>query len=473
MLIPVILSGGSGSRLWPVSRQAYPKPFMKMADGLSLSQKTLQRAVAACDAPRVLTITGRDLYFINRDDYNNTDGNPADREFLLEPTGRNTAPAIAMAAFYLLERYGDDVSLLVLPSDHLIENQDAFNQDVKNAQALAEAGYLVTFGIPALSPETGFGYIKRGQPIAESTGWDIDAFVEKPDQETAATYVETGDYFWNSGMFCFSAREFLNNLEQYAGSLFQQSKACWEATQKDVNTIEFNKDLFSKLENISVDYAVMEKAKKRAVIAAQFAWSDMGCWHAMSELTPADQQGNQTTGDVISIECQNTYIHSDHGLVAAAGVSDLIIVNTSDAVLVTTKEKAQSVKTIVSELKLKKHRSAVFHDTVYRPWGSFTILEDASDCKVKRLVVKPGQVLSLQLHHRRSEHWTVVDGVATVRVGDDEFLLKRNESTYIPVGTKHRLENATDQDIALIEVQVGDYFGEDDIVRFEDIYGRI
>ena len=477
MLIPVILSGGAGTRLWPVSRSAYPKPFMRMADGESLLYKTLTRALRVASDGNVLTVTGRDFYFLNRDEYARHPNADIDRmRFLLEPAGRNTAPAIVLAALHVRDHFGADASLLILAADHLINDVDAFVADVARAQTLAQDGWLVTFGIPPQHPDTGFGYIRQGAKIVKSEQREIAAFVEKPSIDKAKEYVASGDYVWNSGMFCFRADVLLDIALQTCPDVLAAAQACHASARAHESPVEYDKDKFLAQPDISIDYAVMERARHCAVIPATFDWSDIGSWKAISELETAeepDAAGNRVRGAGIVIESENCYIQGDKRLIAAVGVKNLVIVDTGDAVLVAERERAQQVKQVVEQLRASGHIAARFHQTVHRPWGSFTVLEDNDDCKVKRLTVKPGQVLSLQLHHRRSEHWTVVQGTAKVRVGDKQFLLERNESTYIPMETLHRLENPTDADIHLIEVQCGDYFGEDDIVRLEDIYGRV
>ncbi|MCQ4163938.1 mannose-1-phosphate guanylyltransferase/mannose-6-phosphate isomerase [Tahibacter harae] len=475
MLIPVILSGGAGTRLWPVSRSAYPKPFMRLADGESLLYKTLDRALAVADGGHVLTVTGRDYYFLTRDEYAAHPQADLDRlPFLLEPAGRNTAPAILLAAHYALQHISPDAVLLVLPADHLIRQLDRFAADVARARALAEDGWLTTFGIPPTHAETGFGYIHLGAAIAGREGREISAFVEKPKKETAEAYLAGGDHVWNSGMFCFRADALLQAAAEACPAVHQAVLACHAAATSHESPVEYAREAFLAQPDISIDYAVMENAARRAVVPAGFDWSDIGSWKAVSELeAESDEQGNRVRGQAILIESSNCYIQSDKRMVAAVGVKDLVIVDTDDAVLVADRERAQQVKLVVDRLRADKHEAAAFHQTVHRPWGSYTVLEDADDCKVKRLMVKPGHVLSLQKHHRRSEHWTVVKGMAKVRVGEREFLLNANESTYIPIDTLHRLENPTSEDIHLIEVQCGDYFGEDDIVRLEDRYGRV
>ncbi|HSE13351.1 MAG TPA: mannose-1-phosphate guanylyltransferase/mannose-6-phosphate isomerase [Rudaea sp.] len=485
MLIPVILSGGAGTRLWPVSRSAYPKPFMRMADGETLLYKTLERALRVADGGSILTVTGRDYYFLTRDEYARHPQADLDRlPFLLEPAGRNTAPAVILAALYARERIDAAATLLVLPADHLIADVGAFLVDARRAAALARQGWLVTFGVKPTQPETGFGYIRMGAPIspeaaasaaAGSTGRQIAAFVEKPDLPTAEAYLASGEYVWNSGMFCFGADALLEAAQRHCPEVLAAAEACYASATGAGSPIEFGRDAFLAMPSISLDYAVMERADRRAVVPATFDWNDIGSWKAISELESeqqADASGNRIRGSAIVVESENCYIQGDKRMVAAVGVKNLLIVDTGDAVLVADRERSQQVKLVVEQLHKSGHDSARFHQTVHRPWGSFTVLEDEADCKVKRLTVKPGGVLSLQLHHRRSEHWTVVTGTARVRVGDREFLLGRNESTYIPVDTLHRLENPTEADLHLIEVQCGDYFGEDDIVRLEDKYGR-
>ncbi|MEP7043242.1 MAG: mannose-1-phosphate guanylyltransferase/mannose-6-phosphate isomerase [Dokdonella sp.] len=500
MLVPVILSGGAGTRLWPVSRSAYPKPFMRMGDGESLLKKTLDRALRVADGGPVLTVTGRDYYFLTRDEYAQHAGADLDKlPFLLEPVGRNTAPAVVLAALHARDHVGPDAVLLILPADHLIRDLAAFATDAQRAAALANEGWLVTFGIRPTHPETGFGYIRMGEAIMPSTpapfafspsaqvpsphagrraedaasmGRAVDAFVEKPSREVAESYVASGDYVWNSGMFCFRADALLEVAAAVCPDVLAAAEVCHADAVTRESPIEFARESFLAQPDISIDYAIMERAPKVAVVPAAFDWSDIGSWKAISDLDEADGDGNRVRGQAIIIESENCYIQSDARIVAAVGVKDLVIVDTGDAVLVSHRERAQQVKLVVERLRATNHAAASVHQTVHRPWGSYTVLEDADDCKVKRLTVKPGHVLSLQLHHRRSEHWTVVDGVAKVRVGEREFLLNRNESTYIPMNTVHRLENPTTTDIHLIEVQCGDYFGEDDIVRLEDRYGR-
>jgi mannose-1-phosphate guanylyltransferase/mannose-6-phosphate isomerase len=472
-MVPVILSGGSGTRLWPVSRRAHPKPFMKLVDGESLAEKTFRRALGVAGKSPVLTVTSRDYYFYTRDLYKEIDGQEHEHPFLLEPVGRNTAPAIALAALYVQQTLGPEALILILPADHLIRDEGQFQAAVGEARELAGQGYLVTFGIHPTHAETGYGYIKKGKQIGNSGGHEVAAFVEKPDENTARGYLESGEYGWNSGMFCFSAGAYLEALSLFAPEIAECTRACWDGMDVTQQPMEIPLDLFSQCPSNSIDYAVMEKASNCAVVGGDFGWSDIGSWKAMSELYESDEAGNRIQGKAVLVETHDCFIKGEDRLVAAVGVSDLVIVDTGDAVLVAHRDRAQDVREVVRQLSELKDEAAEFHKTVYRPWGSYSILEDAADCKVKRLVVKPGQVLSLQMHHKRAEHWTVIKGVAKVRSGEKEFLLRPNESTFIPVETRHRLENPGNEDVHLIEVQTGEYFGEDDIIRYEDIYGRI
>lgn len=472
MLIPIILSGGAGTRLWPVSRKAHPKPFMRLGDGESLAEKTLRRALGVATEDHVITVTSRDYYFYTRDIYQAVEPDGDKTSFILEPFGRNTAPAIAVAAMQVRDQFGPEANMMVMPADHLISKQAVFADAVEEAARLASQGYLVTFGVYPTQPETGYGYIRSGRELNADEAFEVEAFVEKPDLETAKKYVDSGDYQWNSGMFCFGAQTILDRMSEFSPDVLEAAEAVWSAMDEDSQPKEIPAEVFEKCPDISIDYAVMEKSDRRAVVAGHFGWSDIGSWKAISELYESDETGNRIKGRAVMVDSRNCFVQGDERLVAGVGLDDIVIVDTGDAVLVADRDRAQEVKQVVEHLREKDDEIAEYHQTVHRPWGSYTILEDEDDCKVKRLVVKPGQVLSLQLHHKRAEHWTVVQGTAKVRLGDDEFLLNANESTYIPVETLHRLENPGDDDVHLIEVQTGSYFGEDDIERFEDIYGR-
>lgn len=463
-----------------MSREGYPKPFMKLADGESLLEKTYRRAfnvqVSLDNQGRpgdVLTVTNRDYYFMSRDelDFAGVNG-----RFILEPFGRNTAPAVALAAHSVLGMHGAEAVMLVLPADHLILDQRKFEVAVAQAIKLASRDYLVTFGIPVLTPETGFGYIQRGNVLDD--GYEVRRFVEKPDLATAKEYADSEAYYWNSGMFCFKAGAFLKELETHAPTLSTQVLSCWESmqltTSVDVSTAmqEIPVSSFEHVPDVSIDYAVMEHSKRVAVIPGDFGWSDIGSWTAVKELTPPDAHGNRVIGEALTIDTTNTFIQSQDRLVAALGLNNVMIVDTPDALLVATPDKSQDVKKIVAELKRDHHETHRSHKTVHRPWGAYTVLGESAGFKIKRIEVKPGASLSLQMHHYRSEHWVVVSGVAKVTNGSEEILIHQNESTYIPAGHQHRLENPGNDNCVLVEVQCGEYLGEDDIVRFDDIYGR-
>lgn len=477
MLLPIILSGGAGSRLWPVSREALPKPFIALPDGETLLQKTLTRALALPGVEHILTVTNRDYYFLTRDEYeSNADDAAAGRvvhDYLLEPLGRNTAPAIAAAALHAARKYGEDVVLLVLPADHLIKDQKSFAQAVEHAQALATQGHLVTFGIQPTAPETGYGYIESGAALAGSAGNKVARFVEKPDLATAQDYLASGRFTWNSGMFCFTAGTMLAALRLCAPEVLAAVEQTFAATAFDKDPVVLDATSFAQVPDISIDYAVMERADKVAVVPVSFDWSDIGSWSALAELVAPDERGNRASCDAVLLDADNCFIQSDTRMVAAIGVDGLLVVDTPDALLIAHNSRAQDVKSVVAQLKLLSHATVHHHRKTHRPWGTYTVLEEGEGFKLKRIVVKPGASLSLQMHHHRSEHWVVVSGTAKVVNGEREILVQRNESTYIPAGTAHRLTNPGVVDCVMIEVQTGDYLGEDDIVRLEDRYGRV
>ena len=472
MLIPIILSGGSGSRLWPVSREASPKPFMRVGEGMSLLRKTFDRATALADVGEVVTVTNRDYLFKTRDEYGR---DAAPSTFVLEPFGRNTAPALAMAALHVSQKHGDDAVMLVLPADHLIQDHAAFAKDVAAAVELARQGMLVTFGIKPDRADTGFGYMELDAPIG-ATAFRAKRFVEKPYLELAQKYVDSGNYVWNSGMFCFTARQVLEAFERYQPQLLEAARACWQSSKNrselESRIVEIDSASFGQLADISIDYAIMEKASDVAVVRASFDWSDIGSWSAIHQAVTSDASGNSVVGEAVLVDVSNTYIQTDGRLVAAVGVDNVVIVDTPDALLVADRSRSQDVKRVVEQLKLSKHESVKVHRTVARPWGTYTVLEEGDGFKIKRIVVKPGQSLSLQMHHHRSEHWVVLSGTAEVVNGTKQYTVRPNESTFIPAGRKHRLANHGGEPLAIIEVQTGSYVGEDDIVRFEDVYGR-
>ena len=471
MLIPLILSGGSGTRLWPVSREAYPKPFIKLPDGQSLLQKTLGRLAPLGELAEVITVTNREHLFATRDEYARMDG-PRRHFFVLEPVARNTAPAVAVGALAALARHGADVTLLVLPADNLVPDAEAFSHSVQRAVALAAQGNLVTFGIRPAYPETGFGYIERGDAIKGSEGCRVARFTEKPDAETARAMMESGRYYWNSGMFCFRADVFLEELAALAPEIDRGARQCCEAITAQDDHVHLSQEIFGTIPEISIDYAVMEKSARVAVIPSTFAWSDVGSWKAVSELTAPDGQGNRAQGEAMFVDSSDCYVQSDSRMVAAVGLHGVVVVDTPDALLIADREHVQDVKKVAQQLKLARHETYLLHKTVMRPWGTYTVLEEGDGFKIKRIVVKPGASLSLQMHYHRSEHWVVVSGTAKVVNGEQDLLIRTNESTYIPAGHKHRLENPGKVDLVMIEVQSGSYLGEDDIVRFEDRYGR-
>lgn len=461
-----------------VSRRA-PETLHEAADGETLIEKTYRRAaklpgvLQADGKSKLITVTNRDYYFMSRDELHKAG---ATGSFLLEPCGRNTAPAIAMAAHRVQDKFGPDALMLVLSADHLIRDEVAFAEAVQKAVQLAssDANFLVTFGIVPTSPETGFGYIKAGGKL--KGGYQVEAFVEKPDAATAQKYLDSGSYFWNSGMFCFSAGQFLNQLNMYAPEVGETCAKCWLALKSSASVenamLEIPEAQFKQVPDISVDYAVMERSNRVAVVASDIGWTDIGSWNAIRDLVEPDSQNNRACGDAIFVNCQNTFVQSEDRLVATIGLDNVMIIDTADALLVANAKYAQDVKQVVSLLKKADHDSFKIHRTVCRPWGTYTVLEEGSGFKMKRIEVRPGSSLSLQLHHHRSEHWVVVSGEATVVNGDHELIIKNNESTYIPAGQKHRLVNRTKDDLVLIEVQCGSYLGEDDIVRLDDNYGR-
>ncbi|MEH6580944.1 MAG: mannose-1-phosphate guanylyltransferase/mannose-6-phosphate isomerase [Halioglobus sp.] len=467
MLVPVLLSGGVGSRLWPVSREAHPKQFLPLAGELSMLQDTLQRT-ADLEAAAPIVVCNEDHRFMVAEQLRQVDLQAS--AIILEPQGRNTAPAVALAALQAVGSDPDAV-LLVLPADHLIQDVVAFVTAVGRALPLAAKGQLMTFGVQPTQPETGYGYIKCGQQI-DSDLYQLDRFVEKPDLATAGEYLASGEYLWNSGMFLLGAGAYLKELEQLAPELLQACRQAMAAASTDLDFVRPEREAFLSCPSDSIDYAVMEKTTSGAVVSLDCGWSDVGAWSALWEVASRDEAGNASVGDIMLDDCRDSYFRSESRLVAATGVDNIVVIETADAVLVADRDKVQDVKRIVNRLKAEQRPEASLHRRVYRPWGSYESLVTEQRFQVKRIIVNPGETLSLQMHHHRAEHWIVVHGTAEVTCEDKVFMLGEDESTYIPLGHKHRLANPGRIALELIEVQSGAYLGEDDIVRFEDVYGR-
>ncbi|MFW1677443.1 mannose-1-phosphate guanylyltransferase/mannose-6-phosphate isomerase [Pontibacter sp. JAM-7] len=468
MLIPVVMAGGTGSRLWPLSRELNPKQFLKLAEDQTMLQATLNRLEGLdCAAP--IVICNEQHRFLAAEQLRQSD-EAHSATILLEPCGRNTAPAIALAALQAM-RKGDDPVLLVLAADHLIEDVDAFHAAINSALLAAESGRLITFGIVPTQPETGYGYIQRGDKVANSL-WEIARFVEKPDRETAREYVRSQDYYWNSGMFVFKASAYVKALSEFAPDILKHSERALELSVNDLDFVRLDSNAFAQCPDVSIDYAVMEHSQNGAVIPLDAGWSDIGSWSTLWEVSPKDSSGNHFKGDVIAIDCKDTLVRAESRLVTVLGVEDLVVVEDKDTVLVAHKEHVQNVKSVVNILKKQSRQEAINHCEVYRPWGRYEAVDTGKRYQVKRITVKPGGRLSLQMHHHRAEHWIVVSGTARVTVGDQSEMLTENQSTYIPIGAVHRLENPGKVPLELIEVQSGSYLGEDDIVRLDDQYGR-
>jgi mannose-1-phosphate guanylyltransferase/mannose-6-phosphate isomerase len=468
-ITPVILSGGLGTRLWPLSRAGYPKQFLALASELTMIQETALR-VADDRFAAPLVICNEEHRFIVAEQLRARACQPS--EIILEPVGRNTAPAVAVAALRLLDGQ-DDALMLVMPSDHVIADTDGFLAAVDRAAAAASRGALVTFGITPNRPDTGYGYIKAAVPLPGHAGVHaVERFVEKPDLETAEGYLADGSYHWNSGIFLFSAKAYLEELERANPAIVAACRTAIDDSQRDLTFCRLDKSAFAASPSDSIDYAVMEKTQNAAVVPVDMGWNDLGAWSALWDVAVKDGHGNVAQGDVILQDTSNAYVRSEHGLVAVAGLDDVVVVTTDDAVLVAHRDKVQAVKTLVDRLKAEGRSEPVLHTTVHRPWGSYRGIDRGDRFQVKRIVVQPGERLSLQMHHHRAEHWIVVSGTALVTRGTDTFLLTENQSTYIPAGETHRLENPGKLPLHLIEVQSGGYLGEDDIVRFEDGYGR-
>ena len=475
-MIPVILSGGSGTRLWPLSRSSYPKQFLSITEEKTLFQLTLERISnlnqSLINFQNPFIVTNESHRFIVAEQLRQ---NNVTAKILLEPVAKNTAPAIAAAAELALS-YGEDPVLLILAADHVIEQQEAFNKSIEIGLAAAEAGQLVTFGVVPNSPETGYGYIKAAGMVQKDQAiqaYPVEKFVEKPDVKTAQSYLDAGLYLWNSGMFMFKASVYLQELEKYNPAIVKSAKASVANSKNDLDFVRLDKESFEQSPEDSIDYSVMEKTDKAMVVPLNSNWSDVGAWKSVWEVSAKDENGNVLRGDIILESTTNTLVHAEHRLVSVLGLDNVVVIETSDAVLVANKNKVQDIKKIVEKLK-KTHRSEIDqHRKVYRPWGSYDSINNGSRYQVKCIVVNPGQKLSLQMHHHRAEHWIVVNGTAKVRKGNKTILLTENQSIYIPLGETHALENPGKVPLELIEVQSGSYLGEDDIVRFEDVYGRV
>jgi mannose-1-phosphate guanylyltransferase/mannose-6-phosphate isomerase len=465
-LIPVILSGGSGTRLWPLSREGHPKQFLALAGDRSMLQATWTRVAGLDGIAPPLVVTNEAHRFMVAEQLRQVGCVP--QAILLEPVGRNTAPAIAVAALAATAG-GDDPLLLVLPSDHVVADEAAFRCAVGTAAAVAAEGSLITFGIVPSAPETGYGYIKAasGEGVRR-----VERFIEKPDSATARQYLDAGGYYWNSGMFLFRASRYLDELASHRPDILTACRTAFAGAKRDTDFLRLDRAAFEACPSDSIDYAVMEKTDAACVLPVDIGWNDVGSWAALWQVTAHDDKGNARHGDVIALDCRGSYAWSERRLVALIGLDDVVVADTDDALLVAKKDRVQQVKDVVAQLKDGQRGEAVLHRKVYRPWGAYDSIDMAERFQVKRITVKPGAALSLQMHHHRAEHWVVVSGTARVTRGEDVFLLGENESTFIPMGTRHRLENPGKVPLELIEVQSGSYLGEDDIVRFEDVYGR-
>lgn len=468
-IVPVILCGGSGTRLWPLSREAFPKQFLRLSGKESMLQQTLQRLEGLPGLANPLLVCNESARFIVAEQLREI-GIEQSR-LLLEPMRRNTAPAIASAALQAMEN-GDDPVLLVLPSDHVILDTQAFHHAIALARHAAEEGSLLTFGITPTGPETGYGYI-RAEATASGSVQRILEFVEKPALPQAEKYVASGDYFWNSGMFLFRASRYLEELDRFQPAVLAACRAAIAAAKSDLDFIRLDKDAYAASPDIAVDYAVMERTSHAATIALNAGWNDIGSWAAVFDVATKDANNNSAQGDVLMQDCSDCLVHGNSRLVTAIGMRNTVIVETADAVLVMDAAQAQHTKTMVAQLTTQKRPEATMHREVFRPWGSYDSIGNGERFQVKRITVKPGAKLSLQMHHHRAEHWIVVSGTAQITNGDKTYLLTENQSTYIPLGVVHSLANPGKVPLELIEIQSGSYLGEDDIVRFEDLYGRV
>ncbi|OFW88915.1 MAG: mannose-1-phosphate guanylyltransferase/mannose-6-phosphate isomerase [Alphaproteobacteria bacterium RIFCSPHIGHO2_02_FULL_46_13] len=468
-MIPVILSGGSGSRLWPLSRTQYPKQFIALHNNHTLYQNTLLRLSSIGTSPAIV-VCNEDHRFVVAESTRELGLHW--NKIILEPFGRNTAPAIAIAALTALQSYGDDCILLILPADHIIENEAAFADAVKLAERAAIADKIVTFGVKPTEAHTGYGNIQIGQEV-DSKIHAIQSFKEKPNQETAEKYLSSGNYLWNGGMFAFKASVFIEELQKYHPEILETARKAFDNAKSDLDFLRLDKKEFEKCPDISIDYAVMEHTDKGVVVMLDAKWSDVGAWDSVWQVSDKDENGNVCKGDILTFDTSDSYIYAGNKLVTVLGLKDVIVIDTQDAILVANKSNVQDIKRIVDAIKSKDRSEYKHHRTVFRPWGHYDSICVGERDQVKRITVKPGAKLSLQKHAHRSEHWVVVKGTARVTKGEEVFILSENESVYLPVGIVHALENPTDAPLEIIEVQTGTYLGEDDIIRLQDIYGRV
>ncbi len=468
-IIPVILSGGAGTRLWPLSREMYPKQLLALTSKRTMLQETALRLAGIQGTGDPIIVCNEAHRFTVAEQIRELNLKTA--AIMLEPVGRNTAPAVALAALKALERDPEAI-LVVAPADHVIREVRIFREAAESAARIAAQGKLVTFGIVARTPETGYGYIRRGAAADSGPSYPVAQFIEKPPIDLARQFVASGDYYWNSGMFVFQAGRYLAELGRLAPDILAAARAGFDAAKSDLDFVRIDKAAFERCRSESIDYAVMEKTRDAVVLPLDAGWSDVGSWSSLFDALPGDEEGNVLLGDVVVHDTHDCYVHSTSRLVAAVGMEDHIIVETKDAILVAPKERVQDVKELVAQLKKSGRSEPSLHREVFRPWGSYDSLDNGDRFQVKRLSVRPGGVLSLQMHHHRAEHWIVVQGTARITCNDKTFLLSENESTYIPVGATHRIENPGKMPLHIVEVQSGSYLGEDDIVRFEDNYGR-
>jgi len=469
-IIPVILSGGSGTRLWPVSRKLYPKQFIPLHGNRSLFQDTLMRTCSLAQDIQVPIVVCNEEHRFMAAEQIRLEGLRS-ANIILEPVGRNTAPAIGLAALCAQQR-DPEATILVLPADHIMQSNDEFHQAIECALGLAENNHLVTFGIKPHAPETGYGYIKAGETLVADKAFRVQQFSEKPALEKAEEYVKSGQYSWNSGMFMFKASVLLEQLELFEPEMIAYLRAAFQQQDNDLDFIRVGREDFEQCNNQSIDYALMEKTQNAAVIPLSCGWNDVGSWHALWESSSQDEKQNAIDGDVLIEDCEGCMVRSSHRLISAIGLKDMVIVETADAVMIAPRSESQNVKHLTQKLKHEQRPELDTHLKVYRPWGDYESIDSSERFQVKRITVKSGEKLSLQKHHHRAEHWIVVNGTARVTCGDKQFLLSENESTYIPIGEIHRLENPGKIPLELIEVQSGTYLGEDDIERFDDKYGR-